>query len=301
MSVAVYGERPSNAECTFIGKFAPANNKAEYSGIFSRYYARLAADRLWLADDICISLTAIQSTEIIRRGILIPRYALRIVFVNSVTDALDSVCLCDIGFLGFYHRRRLEQLENALREVLPENQRADCATGDTAEFVPRRETLFHWFCQSMRYVFASRRTLERHLCINWIQNLGVDEELSGMSLEDMHGLIARLLKEEHGDSIPTDIPAQVAKNALAYRVCAFWTLFWALVLPLAILAVWLLPRLPKQWDVATIIGTIVVVLCGYSFLATALSLFSALLWRPFLWVANRGLGINIQALPQRRH
>jgi len=119
MSCVVPGRRPTDEECVFTGRFAPADESADYVGFFTRYDVRLTEDRLWVSEELCIPLSAVEDCRIIKDGWLLPRYALRVEFRNPVSGVRDVFHLCDVVFLlGFYRLSSLKNLNAALKKAL---------------------------------------------------------------------------------------------------------------------------------------------------------------------------------------
>lgn len=122
MSDPLCRPEPTRDSCRYVKRFAVANDKAAYVGGFARYRVHLTDDQLWLSRQLSIPIRAIRAKQIIRRGWLIKRDALRIVFENPTTGKLDTVHLCDIDLLGFYHLRNLEKLSSAIDKALKDTE-----------------------------------------------------------------------------------------------------------------------------------------------------------------------------------
>lgn len=113
---SLHPSAPPKSDCIFIGRLAHANEQAVYTGSFNRYRVRLTADMLWCSEELYIPLANIESTQIIRKGWLIRRHALEIVYRDPVSRFRSALYLCHISPLGTYQKKRLEKLEQLITQ-----------------------------------------------------------------------------------------------------------------------------------------------------------------------------------------
>lgn len=282
MSFAVVGEKPLDSECTFIGDFKRADKSAEYVGMFSRYNARLAADRIWLSKDLCIPLAAVKSTELITKGFILPRRALRIAFINPISNSMDEAFICDTNIIGYYRLTRLERLRVAIRialDALPDEPRP----GTRPVEAPEAGFLLR--------LFGSRKTLERIFCLQMIQSLEPTAILPQMSFEEACDVLTHLRLKRKGNSEHADLKQTLSKLVVSNRILAVWHLI-LLTVPAMLAAQWRL-AIPIVWTVKGVLDVSLSLLIYYVIFAFVVLIIGVALNRPVIWLVNTLLGTHI--------
>jgi hypothetical protein len=255
--------KPPRDSCRYVKRFSVADENATYVGRFSRYHAHLTGGQLWLSRQLSIPVRTIRAKEIIRRGWLIKRHALRIVFENPTTREQDAAHLCDIDFLGFYHLRNLEKLSAALDEVLRETAGGE-APAVVAEMPPTsKTTLGAVLLQSVRNLFKSTDAFRIELYQDAAKSIGVRLEGPFVSADEVRLKLALAAKERGNEQLADSVDAIKGRLILGSRICALWVIAWAVLVPVAVLAVWLVPRPPEEWTALTIAITAGICLVGF--------------------------------------
>lgn len=73
---------------------------------------------IWVTRDLAIPLECISSVEYLKKGWVIPRHALEIVYRNPISRRPEVIYLCDPSVLGFYRQPRLFKLQEAIAEAV---------------------------------------------------------------------------------------------------------------------------------------------------------------------------------------
>jgi hypothetical protein len=142
-------DKPRPEDCTYVKRFAVSNEQGVYVASVKRYHVHVGRSNLWLSGDLSIPLSAIRAKEIIKRGWLIKRHALRIVFENPALG-LDAVHLCDIDFLGFYHRQSLLDLSVAIDDAIRNAGLEEAARSAELDRIPHRGGYFRTLAESFK-------------------------------------------------------------------------------------------------------------------------------------------------------
>jgi hypothetical protein len=115
--------KPAEAERLFEGRFYLTDENGRLAGGIGTSLC-LTSGLLWVTPELAIPLGAIDSTEIIEKGVLPPRRFLQISYLNPISNGRELVCLCKpdpIG-IGLYRRKPLEELNRRIGEVRPATQ-----------------------------------------------------------------------------------------------------------------------------------------------------------------------------------
>ncbi len=283
MPLACARVRPTDEECSFVGQFSPANKNAMRELVFSQFDVRLSADQLWLNDHLSIPLATIKSHEFILKGAIIPRHALKIVFVNPTHNQLDEIYLCDISMFGFYRCSQLQKLSDALYaalKLLPNEPRPGARPIEAKQLSP------------LHTLFASNEAIEKNLCMHWIQALDPVAALPDVSLPEAHHLIAALLSEKRSNQKPVDVTTVLSKRILLCRILAIWNVFWQLILPLSATAFVVAHRLSQGINANSVASTAIYAALVYPVSFIGFSIIAMLLFYPFSWAMNKHLGLD---------
>ena len=98
---------------------------------------RLTGTHLWVSDELAVPLETIQSAQILKKGWLPKRTALQIVYINPITDALESLAIAKLDFLGLgiYQVEPLEKLREVIT-TLAASQKSSGEMSAPVEVVP---------------------------------------------------------------------------------------------------------------------------------------------------------------------
>ena len=281
-----HSPKPQRDACIFVKRFAVANDKGVYVGSFSRYHAHVTQDQLWLSKRLSIPLEAIRAREIIERGWVIRRHALKIVFREPSTGDLDAVCLCDITLLGFYRRKNLQKLSEAIDVALADAGLGRVAAPDAELAVQPRLTLFGAIRRAAGDLLRPTDTLEIEIYEEAAKAAGIEFEGPFPSAVEARLSLLAAAKGKGQEALVDGIDAVKGRVILVKRICGLWVIAWAVVLPGAVLAIWLVPRPPEEWTPLTIAITAGICVLGYLFLVPFSLLIQGLLLKPFTALMN---------------
>jgi hypothetical protein len=94
-----------------------ANEKGWYSTPMVKFRAVLTEEYLWLNSELAIPLTSIRNTEILNKG-----KTIKIIYSNILSSNYMIIYLCMLDIFGFYHRKKLEQFNDALLNAKKSNK-----------------------------------------------------------------------------------------------------------------------------------------------------------------------------------
>lgn len=306
MAVAVFRGKPSLEECSYSGHFHVANDRAIYIGSLARFKVRLTSDQLWLRKDLSIPLDAISDVKMIRKGKLIPRHALCIVFVNPVSGASDAAYLCDTSVIGIYHKPKLLKLEGALNNAMKERRNAvdrsfDGEGSTTPIELPKRIGAITFLISQIKCVIAPRQRAVRGLCCSILAALEPQAEPDGWSDDALISYTEELMKQQDDVASNFDFSVQCVKYVLFQRLYACWNLLWLLFVPVGLVLWWFVPGMIKREpSVANVAAFIVVAGFGFSILVSLGALVHALLSRLYTWLVCKFTGVEVTQYKSRR-
>lgn len=110
--------RPPRRERLFSLGYYFANEQGRIAGALGGRL-HLAADHLWLTEDLAIPLAAIETVAVLeKKRLLLPRSWLRLDYLNPISRRRETVSICtfDKLGLGFYRREPLEKLARLVEE-----------------------------------------------------------------------------------------------------------------------------------------------------------------------------------------
>jgi hypothetical protein len=112
--------RPKDGDIIFAGRFRLVYEPSLELVNFGVVNLRLTRRHLWLSDELAVPLTSIFNLQIIERGIIYKRSALRIVYNNPIINAPETVAICKLDplGLGFYRRKTVENLSEVIRALM---------------------------------------------------------------------------------------------------------------------------------------------------------------------------------------
>ena len=278
-------KKPPREHCTFVRRFRVADERAKYVGSVSRYHAHVGEGQLWLSENLSIPLTAIRGKEIVKRGWLMPRRALRIEFNHPETHVRDVVHLCDLNWLGLYRRESLEALSFAIDKARPESDPVKARASIPP--IAKRRGVFKAFATLLGNALLSRE----RLAMRYYAELSESLDLDDVSFETADEARLYIARESIGRGAPLDPEELVEserKQILAGRALAMWTLFWLVLLPLWVTARWAISAV-STLSIPTVLGLFI----GYCAVASLGVFVASLLDRPFVWLLSRAIGISI--------
>ena len=284
-------KKPAHESCSFVRRFHVANERALYIGNFARYHAHVGGGQLWLSERLSIPLDAIYGKEIVARGWLIKRWALRVEFGHPDTHVRDVVHLCDLNLLGLYRQSSLEALSSAIDDARP---------GPT---IPARASIPPIATRGVRELFAalignailSRERLAMRYYKELAESQGLDRAAFQNADEARHYIARESIAREGPPLDAEQLLESERKHVLAGRVLAVWFLFWLVLLPVWVTAGWA-TDLDESSSIAIGIGLVM----GYCIAASFSLLAAWVLERPFLWLTGKVVGIDI-VYHSRRH
>lgn len=281
-------KKPPKESCSFAHRFTVADEDANYVGHSARYDAHLDGEHLWLSPKLSIPIEKIRAKEVIERGKVPHRRALRIVFDHPQTGVRDAVHLCEVDAIGFYHRQNLDALSTAIDAAIAGTPGA-ALPGPVAKLPPAAKPQSFWknmYLSTIRPLTAPERAILDYYR-SWAELWSVDVD-ERTSIERTQ--LALLDHAAHGE---TDTPIQdVFRLERAHleilQAGAIWNIFWLGILPFWILGAWASAANARA-SVETFLGLAV----GY-FIAFGASVFvQGLLYQPFLSMLSRWLGHDI--------
>ena len=279
---------PSKDDCTYVRRFAVADEDANYVGGSARYDVHLGEGQLWLSSKLSIPIPAIRAKELIERGRLPKRSALRIVFDHPQTGVRDAVHLCDIDAIGFYHRRNLDALSKAIDQAVAATVGAETPSA-IAELPPVAKRQSFWLALSVgtfRPLLAPERAILDYYR-SWAERWKIADD-SWTSVEQV-----QLALMDHAAGTDTDTPIREVfrleqVHVKLQQANAIWNLFWLVLLPFWILGRWAITS-GAQPSVGTLLG----LAFGYFLAMGVCALIQGLLYKEFLSFLSRWLGHEI--------
>jgi hypothetical protein len=112
--------KPDKAERLFEGRFYFTDENGRLAGGLGTTIC-LTAELLWVTPELAIPLGAVDSWEILEKGVLPPRRFLQLSYLNPITNGREVLSLCKpdpIG-IGLYRRKPLEELSRRIGEIRP--------------------------------------------------------------------------------------------------------------------------------------------------------------------------------------
>jgi hypothetical protein len=134
--------KPNADECLYIASFYIADKDCRWNGdvfhdpfsAFNRYNVRLTKQLIWLSPELAIPIKSLVSCKMQeRRGWLVTRRALEIIYRNPISQGLEAVYLCDIDFIGLYYDKALLYLLSQIEEVIAETIKTELEKSATPE------------------------------------------------------------------------------------------------------------------------------------------------------------------------
>lgn len=108
-------------------------------------------------------------------------------------------------------------------------------------------------------------------------------------------------KEKGNEQLADSVEAIKGRLILRVRICALWVIAWGIFVPVAVLAVWLVPRPPDEWTQFTVAIGAVICLVGFCVLMPISLLIMGIFLKPFNLVMDRFFGSRPDKKKETRH